>query len=141
MAGIEDSLDPTDEAAAGFDEWRALRAITQETRASILADIVGHPEGMASVPELEYTNPDVKRSAITEHLQRLVDAGVVGRAELPPGERSRDLPHTFYFVTDEGRDLFDRNDILDREVWREQYARVAKTEEIERIEAMDRPER
>lgn len=124
----------------GFDPWTALRAITQETRASLLADVVGHPEGLISVPELDYLNPGVERSAISEHLARLVEAGVLAKAEIPVGERSRDLPHTFYHVTDEGRDLFDRNGIFDPEVWREQYARVEKTDELERIEAMDRPE-
>lgn len=123
----------------GFDTWTALTTITQETRASLLADVVGHPEGQISVPELDYLNPGVERSAISEHLARLVDAGVLGKTEIPVGERSRDLPHTFYHVTDEGRALFDRNGIFDPEVWREQYARVEKTEEIERIEAMDRP--
>ena len=138
---------PTDvETPAELDErtattWDALRAITQETRASLLADIVGHPEGMISVPELDYLNPDVKRSAITEHLRKLIDAGVVGKAELPAGERSRDLPYTFYYITDWGRELFDRNDIFDRERWREQYEKVEKTPEIREIEGMDRPER
>lgn len=76
---------------------------------------------------------------VTEHLQKLVAAGVVGKATLPTGERSRDLPYTFYYVTDEGRDLFDRNDIFDESVWREQYEKMEKTPEIEAIEAIDRP--
>lgn len=138
--GTAPSPGPTDREPDGFDTWEALRVITQETRASLIADVVGHPEGMISVPELDYLNPDVERSAITEHLQRLVDAGVLDRATIPVGERSRDLPNTFYYVTGEGRDLFDRNDIFDEEIWREQYAKVEKTDDIERIEAMDRPD-
>lgn len=131
--------DPEAADSDGLDEWDALKAITQDTRASLLADIVGHPKGMPSVAELDYTNPDVSRSTIDEHLRVLVDAGVVAREKLPPGERSRDLPHTFYRVTDAGRELFDRNDLFDRTVWREQYARVEKTEEILAAQNAPRP--
>ncbi|NLV09477.1 ArsR family transcriptional regulator [Halomicrobium mukohataei] len=124
----------------GLDTWEALRAITQETRASLIADIVGHPEGMISVPELDYLNPDIERSAITEHLDVLLDTGVLAKATIPVGERSRDLPYTFYYVTEAGRDLFDRNDIFDEAIWREQYETVQKTPAIREIEGMDRPE-
>jgi len=127
--------------ADGFDEWAAMRAVGQQTRAGLLADIVGHPTGMPSVPELNYTNPRVGRATIVEHLEKLMDAGVVGKAELPPGERHRDLPYTFYYLTEAGRDFLDRNDVLDERVWSDQYERVEKTPEIREIEAMDRPKR
>lgn len=125
----------------GFDAWEAMNVVTQETRASLIADIVGHPEGMPSIPELDYANPEVGRSAITEHLDRLEDAHVVERVEIPPGERSRDLPYVFYTVTDEARRFFDRNEVFDRDTWQRAYAKLEKTEELERIEAMDRPAR
>jgi DNA-binding transcriptional ArsR family regulator len=123
----------------GFDAWDALRLVTQETRASLVADVVGHPMGSPTVAELDYLNPGVGRSAIAEHLRKLVDAGVLERNELPPGERSRDLPYTFYSLTDEARALFDRSGIFDRDVWATQYAKVEKTAEVERIESMERP--
>lgn len=125
----------------GFDAWEAMNVVTQETRASLIADIVGHPEGMPSIPELDYANPDVGRSAITEHLDRLADADVIERVEIPAGERSRDLPYVFYEITDEARRFFDRNEVFDRETWQREYAKLEKTDRIERIEAMDRPER
>lgn len=131
---------PGESGRDGLDTWEALRAITQETRASLIADVVGHPEGTISVPELDYLNPDIERSAITEHLARLVDVGVLGKTTIPVGERSRDLPYTFYYVTDAGRDLFDRNDIFDEALWREQYEKVTKSPDIKEIEGMDRPE-
>jgi ribosomal protein S14/DNA-binding HxlR family transcriptional regulator len=123
-----------------LDEWEALRTVTQETRAGILADIVGHPKGMASVRELDHSNPRVERSAIEEHLRTLVNAGVVAKEQLPVGERSRDLPYTFYRVTDAARDLFDRNRIFDRETWRDQYARVEKPDDVVAAEKADRPD-
>jgi len=132
--------DPGDSSPDGLDTWEALRTITQETRASLIADVVGHPEGTISVPELDYLNPDVERSAITEHLSLLVDVGVLAKATIPVGERSRDLPHTFYYVTEAGRDLFDRNDIFDETLWSEQYEKVTKSPEIREIEGMERPD-
>jgi DNA-binding transcriptional ArsR family regulator len=136
------TLDPgASDGAEEFDTWKAMQVVTQQTRASIVADLVGHPRGMASVLELDYVNPDVHRSAISEHLDKLQEAGIVAKAELPVGERARDLPYVFYYVTDEARAFFDRNGIYDPETWAEQYAKVEKTEAIERIEGMERPER
>lgn len=123
-----------------FDEWNALKVVTQDTRAGIVADIVGHPKGMASVRELDHSNPRVERSAIEEHLRTLIDAGVVVKERLPVGERSRDLPYTFYRITDAARDLFDRNDIFDRETWREQYAKVEKPDDVVAAEQAERPD-
>lgn len=130
-----------DETADEFDDWAAMRVVGQRTRAGLLADIVGHPKGMPSVPELNYTNPRVERSTVIEHLEKLMNAGVVGKAELPPGERHRDLPYTFYYVTEAGREFLDRNNVLDEEVWSDQYDRVEKTPAIREIEAMERPGR
>ncbi|GAB3679633.1 hypothetical protein GCM10028857_01280 [Salinarchaeum chitinilyticum] len=136
------TLDPSaGDSAEGFDTWKAMQVVTQETRASIVADLVGHPEGMASVPELDYVNPDVHRSAISEHLDALQEAGIVGRTEIPVGERSRDLPYVFYYVTEEARAFFDQNGIYDPETWSDQYAKIEKTDAIRRIEAMERPSR
>ena len=136
------AIDPgADDGAEGFDTWKAMQVVTQETRASIVADVVGHPEGMPSVPELDYVNPDVHRSAISEHLDKLEDAGIVGTVEIPVGERSRDLPYVFYYLTDDARAFFDRNGIFDPDTWTQQYGKVEKTEAIERIERMERPSR
>lgn len=130
---------PTDTAEESFDEWTALKLVTQDTRAGLLADIVGHPKGMASVPELDYMSPRIERSAIDEHLRKLVDAGVVEKTQLPAGERSRDLPYTFYSLTEQARDLFDRNNIFDEAIWQDQYAKVEKTDKILEIQRAPRP--
>lgn len=135
---IAGRADPPNDA--DLDEWQALEVVTQDTRAGIVADIVGHPKGMASVRELDHANPRVERSAIEEHLRTLVDAGVVAKEQLPVGERSRDLPYTFYRITDAARELFDRNDIFDRETWREQYAKVEKSDDVLAAERANRPE-
>ena len=129
-------------SSEGFDEWDALKAITQDSRANIISDIVGHPDGMSSMAELEYTNPSLSRSAISEHIAVLEEAGVVGSVEFPPGERpGRDLPYKFYYITQQASELFDRNNIFDSGVWKDTYTQVNKTDEIERYEAVVRPQK
>jgi len=129
------------ESDDGFDSWEAMDKITQDTRANIVADIVGHPKGMPSMTELDFTNPSVNRSAINEHLEKLREASIVGKAEIPVGERSRDLPHVFYYITEDAWDFFDRNNLFDRDTWQDQYAKVDKTPEIQRVQEMERPDR
>ena len=123
-----------------FDAWTALQKATDETRSNILADIVGHPDGAPSVRELDYMNPDLKPDAIRRHLSILQDVGVVEELVVEPGERIRGYPYKFYRLTDDARELFDRNDLFPEGPWRRQYARVQKTGEIEEIEAMPRPD-
>jgi hypothetical protein len=52
----------------GFDSWAALQKATDEPRANLIADIVGHPTGAPSVPELDHTNPSLGTDAIRRHL-------------------------------------------------------------------------
>lgn len=126
----------------GFDEWAALKAVTQDSRANLISDMVGHPTGMPSMAELEYMNPSLSRSAISEHLEVLRDAGVVETAEFPAGQRpGRDLPYKFYHISEQARELFDRSNIFDEGVWRDTHAQVKKTEAIERYESVTRPQR
>lgn len=49
------------------------------------------------------------------------------------------MPYTFYRVTEAARELFDRNGIFDRETWREQYAKVEKSDDVLAAERADRP--
>ncbi|MFB6173491.1 MAG: helix-turn-helix domain-containing protein [Halobacteriales archaeon] len=124
----------------GFDAWLALQRVTDETRANIVADVVGHPKGAPSVDELAYTNPSLEPDTIRNHLKMLAEAGVVEELVVPAGERTRGYPYKFYRVTDEARELFDRNGLFPADAWRRQYERVEKTAEIRELEAMPRPE-
>ena len=123
-------------------ERERLRVVTQETRFALLQDVLGHPEGLPTLKELDYANPSKSGSTIRGHLDALVEAGVVERVELPPDRRSRDLPHVFYGISDEGREFLDRHGLLRaRETLREVYDAVEKTDEIRRYERAPRPER
>ena len=124
----------------GFNAWLALQKATDEQRANLLADVVGHPEGAPSVTELDHMNPSVAEDAIRRHLGILQDVGVVEELVVEPGERVRGYPYKFYALTDDARELFDRNDLFPEAAWRRQYDRVEKSAEIREIEAMPRPD-
>jgi len=123
-----------------FDTWLALQKATDKTRANLLADIVGHPDGAPSVRELDYMNPSLAEDAIRRHLGVLQKVGVVAELVVEPGNRVRGYPYKFYTLTDEARALFDRNDLFPEAAWRRQYDRVQKTAEIAELEAMPRPD-
>lgn len=118
-----------------------LHEITTSPRPSLISDILGHPEGAPSMREFEHYNPSYKRNTIQYHLNRLIEVGVVEKVALPPGQRKRDLPSTFYRLTDEGRALLDHHNLLEEETaWTAIYENVEKPPGIEAAEEMDRPE-
>ena len=109
---------------------------------ALLSDILGHPQEMPSVREFDYLNPDVKRSNIEYHLGKLVEAGLVEKLTLPTGDRKRDLPSTFYGLTEYGRSVLDEHGLLDEQpVWKAVNQRVEKPPEIRDAEEMPRPSR
>jgi len=124
----------------GFDTWTALQKATDQPRANVIADIVGHPQEAPSVRELDYMNPALGADAIRRHLGVLQDVDVVAELVVEPGDRVRGYPYKFYQLTSQARELFDRNDLFPADAWQRQYARVEKTGEITELEAMPRPE-
>jgi len=42
-----------DDGSTGFEAWTALQTATDQPRADLIADIVGHPQKAPSVKELE----------------------------------------------------------------------------------------
>ena len=89
--------------------------------------------------ELDYLNPSLKEDAIRRHLMLLQEVRVVEELVVEPGNRIRGFPYKFYRLTNEARELFNRNDLFPREAWRRQYDRVQKTGEITEVEEMPRP--
>jgi DNA-binding transcriptional ArsR family regulator len=116
--------------------------LTQETRFVLVQNILSHPEQLPTLTELDYVNPTKSRSTIREHLETLVDHDIVETLTLPEDERSRDLPYKFYGLTDPGRDLLDRNDLLGaEETLGEMYDMLETTPQIERYAEAPRPSR
>jgi DNA-binding HxlR family transcriptional regulator len=131
-----------DEATSDLDTVRErLNVVTQETRFSLIQDILGHPSGLPTLKELDYVNPSQSQTTIRQHLHRLVDAGIIEKVELPEGRRQNDLPYTFYGLSEDGRRfLGDHKLPRAEETLRAVYDRVEKTAEIERYETAPRPD-
>lgn len=129
------------DSATGFDRFEAIKAIGDDNRASILADIAGHPEGLPTMKELELLNPDVTRQTLIERLEPLLDAGVVEKVEYRKSQRQGTWkPYTYYHITADARALLDDANLFDVDVWRDVQEQIAKTEEHERYESLDRPD-
>lgn len=119
-----------------------LNVITQETRFSLIQDILGHPEQLPTLKELDYVNPSKSQTTLRQHLQQLIEASVVEEVILPNDRRQNDRPYKFYGISDEGRQFLETHDLLRAEdTLRTIYTRVKKTDEIERYETAPRPER
>lgn len=131
-------------SADGFEgeqERERLYVATQDTRFVLLQNILGHPSQLPSMKELAYVNPSKSEGTIYQHLERLVEAGIVETYTLPSDRRKRDLPYKFYGVSDEGRAFLDRHGLLRaEETLREVYERVEKNEQIRRFERAPRPQ-
>ena len=86
-------------------------------------------------------NPSKTSTTISEHLNRLIELGFVEKVKLPEDERKRDLPHTFYRLTDPGREFLEEHNILvDKEEQIEQeYENVDKEPDIKAAEEAPRP--
>jgi len=86
-----------------------LNVVTQETRFALLQDILGHPSELPTLKELDYANPSKSQTTIRQHLQQLVDAGIVEEVLLPEDRRQNDLPYKFYGISDIVVDSSSRN--------------------------------
>ena len=119
-----------------------LNVVTQETRFALLQDILGHPSEQPTLKELNYVNPSKSQTTIRQHLQQLVDAGIVEEVFLPEDRRQNDLPYKFYGISESGRQFLEEHKLLRaQDTLREIYDRVEKTDDIKRYETAPRPER
>jgi len=133
-------MEPQSGVGDGNETWHLLQTVTDESRANIVADVVGHPKGAPSVDELAKTNPSLQKDTIRGHLAVLKDANVVAELVIPAGERTRGYPYKFYQLTEEARELFDANGLFPEDSWRRQYERLEKDPELRELEAMPRPD-
>ena len=121
------------------DTWHLLQAVTNTSRANIVADVVGHPKGAPSVDELAKTNPSLEKDTIRGHLSVLKEVDVVEELVVPAGKRTRGYPYKFYRLTDRARALFDSNGLFPESAWKRQYDRLTKDAEMRELERMPRP--
>ena len=108
----------------------------------LVQNILSHPTQLPTLTEPDYVNPSKSKSTIREHLETLVENDIVEVLTLPKEERSRDLPHTFYGLTDEGRELLEKFDLLGaEETLGEMYEMLETTPQIEKYADAPRPDR
>lgn len=120
---------------------KRLNVVTQETRFALLQDILGHPSELPTLKELDYVNPSKSQTTIRQHLQQLVDAGIVKEVLLPDDRRQNDLPYKFYGISESGRQFLEEHKLYRaQDTLQEIYGRVEKTEDIKRYETAPRPE-
>jgi transcription initiation factor IIE alpha subunit len=112
-----------------------ISAVDDEACASLVADIVAHPSGLVSPKEFALLNPPFSKSKISKRLTKLREAGVVAYADAPdqsPGE-----PRRYYYLTDDARAVFDRNNMFAPEPLKELFDRIDHTDEF--LELLEKP--
>ena len=124
-----------------FEEQRRIfELLSQETRHLIIQYVLGHPEHLASLDELDYMIPKSK-AAINDQLDNLVEAGILGLYRYEPSEDKRDLPSKFYGLTERGIEvLHEYNYLRGVLMARALYENTRKSEKIERHENAPRPD-
>lgn len=139
LRGRDDSERTREEQADNIRDL--LNLVTQKTRFVLIQNIVAHPEGMPSLKELVYANPSKSKSTIRNHLDKLIDAGVVKTVELPKEERQRDLPHKFYRPTKSGEHFLEEHNLLRaEETLKEMHSMLEKTPKIQQYVEAPRPD-
>lgn len=116
-----------------------VRLCTQGTRHALLIDMAAHPEQMPSFEELNRANPDRSKSTLSEHLEKLVEHGVVDKFVVPPGQRNRKSSHHFFSISKDGIVFLGHHQLLpDIPKLQAQYDNIDKPDEIEKLEAYPR---
>ena len=109
------------------------------TRANIIETTVIHPKGAPSKKEIEYYNPSIAASTLTDHLTRLKEVGLIEAIERDREGLERGHPYRFFQLTDAARKLFDRKNLFEHDIYRERFDKVEKTDDIEAAEGVQRP--
>lgn len=127
-------------AAQADDIRELLNLVTQKTRFTLIQNIMAHPKEMPSLKELNYANPSKSKSTIRNHLQKLINAGIVQAVELPKEHRQRDLPYRFFQLSELGRDFLETHDLVQaEETLKEMHSMLEKTPQIQKYIEAPRP--
>lgn len=110
-----------------------IDAIDDTPKANIIADIVAHPKEMPSQKEIDYMNPSLDSSTISEHLSKLESEGVIKSVRSDQGRE-------FYYVTEDAQELFDQHGLFAEDVYQDAYEQVTKPKEIREAETAPRPD-
>jgi DNA-binding PadR family transcriptional regulator len=119
-----------------------VHLITQQTRFSLISDILAHPQQLPAMYELEELNPSVSDATVYKHIQKLIDAGIVKEVALDDDQRRQGYPWKFYGLTDEGREFLEAHNLLAAEDTLQQiYDTISdKPEKMVKYENAPRPD-
>jgi DNA-binding MarR family transcriptional regulator len=132
----------TDLGTAEEMETRELvHFVTQQTRFALINNILQHPEQLPSMYELEELNPSVSDATVYKHIQKLIDAGIVGEVALDDDQRRQGYPWKFYGLTEAGRAFLEEHNLLAAEETLQQiYDTISdKPEKMVKYENAPRP--
>lgn len=123
------------------EKRKRLNVATQETRFKIVQNIIGHPHQLPTLLELDYFMTGVSKSTIRNHLDTLIDAGVVARIELPKEERTRNNPSVFFGLTEVAREDLEALNLLNTEaIAQEATLQTKLTPKVEQYMHAPRPD-
>jgi len=125
------------------EERKLVHFVTQQTRFTLISNILQHPDQLPSMYELEQLNPSISDATVYKHIQKLIDAGIVEEAALPDDDRRQGYPWKFYGVSDPGREFLDGHNLLRAEETLQRiYETIAdKPEKMIKYENAPRPHR
>jgi len=153
---MSDPHDPTDQSGFGEDhtienlfdvdttgpyetQRTVQRYLSQETRHSILQVLLGHPDHLLSVTELDYYISK-SRATISEQLADLADHEILAKYSYEPNDDVRDLPSDFWGYTPFGVGLItEYNYLRGLPIMRAVHDATHKTAVVKRHEAAPRP--
>jgi hypothetical protein len=124
-----------------LEEQREIyELLSQETRHLILQNILGHPQNLPSLDELDHMIRKNKAS-IADQLDILEEENIIQECDYEPNESSRDLPSKFYTFTQQGLEILEEHNYLrGLQFARTVYDNTRKTEKVERHEEAPRPD-
>ena len=128
--------------AEEMESRELIHFVTQQTRFSLIKNILQHPDQLPSMYELEELNPSVSDATVYKHVQKLIDAGIVKAVALNGDERRQGYPWKFYALTEEGREfLNDHNLLASEETLQQIYETITnKPEKMVKYENAPRPD-
>ena len=136
---MSESHSGTADSGPFAEQQRLFKLLSQDTRHLIIQELLGHPDHLMSLAELEYMTGK-SQAAIKDQLETLTEAGILACYTYEPSEEKRDLPSKFYGFTERGVEiLHDYKYLRGLPVARALYENTRKTEKIERHEAAPRP--
>jgi DNA-binding transcriptional ArsR family regulator len=116
-----------------------IRLVTQDTRAKMLCLIRGHPKELPSLVELNRLL-DEHKSTLYEHMELLIDAGLVSRYISDTKDDGSKSPYVFYGLTPMGYELQQSTNVFpDVETLKAEYKSLSDGVDIAGYADLDRP--